>query len=110
MDGSRRTQAVRKVIPLIFVITMLAGGMFTSCKKDPVSPPDTTKKKCDTCITDTSHHPPCDTCNIDKDSAAHAFVWTEYLNKIPGETNLTGVWVFAPNDIMICANSLWHFD
>ena len=90
---------------------LFAGGIFTSCKKQITGPPqDTTKKKCDTCTTDTSHHPPCDTCNLNKDSLAHAFVWTEYINKIPGETNLTGVWVFGPNDIMICANSLYHFD
>ena len=106
---------MKKILPLIFVITMLfAGGIFSSCKKHINGPPDDTSHKCDTCCDtckkDTSHHPPCDTCNLNKDSLAHAFVWTEYINKIPGETNLTGVWVFGPNDIMICANSLYHFD
>ena len=95
-----------KILPVILVGFMLAGSIFTSCKKDPVSP-----KPCDTCTK------PCDTCNINqdslthiRDSVAHAFVWAEYINKIPGETNPTGVWLFSPNDIMICGNSLWHFD
>jgi len=102
-----------KTLPLILVVALLAGGMFTSCKKHINGPPEDTTHKCDTCCdtckTDTTK-PPCDTCNIDKDSAAHAFVWTEYVNQIPGETNLTGVWVFGPNDIIIIANSIWHFD
>jgi hypothetical protein len=99
-----------KFLSVIFVVAMLfAGGGFSSCKYTPVAP-DTTKK-CDTC-----HKPcdtcnkPCDTCNIDKDSAAHAFIWTEYIDKMPGETSPTGVWVFGKNDIYIVANSLWHFD
>ena len=101
---------MKKILPLIFVITMLfAGGIFSSCKKHITEPPQDTTHKCDTCC-DTCHKVPCDTCNLNKDSLAHAFVWTEYINKIPGETNLTGVWVFGPNDIMICANSLYHFD
>jgi hypothetical protein len=102
-----------KVLPLILVIALLACGMFTSCKKHINGPPDDTTHKCDTCCDtckkDTTK-PPCDTCNIDKDSAAHAFVWTEYINQIPGETNITGVWVFGPNDIIIIANSIYHFD
>jgi hypothetical protein len=103
-----------KLVPLLFVTVMLfAGGGFSSCKYTPVAP-DTTKKKCDTCCDtchkmDTTKHG-CDTCNIDKDSTAHAFVWTELINKIPGETNLTGVWVFGPKDIYIVANSLWHYN
>src|SRR5437870_5424174 len=102
------------LIPLLLAAIVL-GGAWSSCKYDPASGCDTCKKPCDTCC-DTCHKPcdtcnkPCDTCNIDKDSAAHAFIWTEYIDKIPGETNLTGVWVFGPNDIMICANSLYHFD
>ena len=87
---------------------MLAGSVFTSCKKDPVSPPDTTHHKCDTCC-DTCTKP-CDTCNLNKDSLAHAFLWTEYIDKIPGEANLTGVWVFGPNDMIIVGGNLWHFD
>jgi hypothetical protein len=60
---------------------------------------------------------PCDTCNLNqdslqkiKDSLAHAFEWTEYLDKMPGETSPTGVWVFGPNDIYITGNHLFHFD
>jgi len=60
---------------------------------------------------------PCDTCNLNqdslthvKDSLAHAFVWTEYINKMPGETSPSGAWIFGQNDIYIVANSLWHFD
>src|SRR5579864_7803493 len=95
----------KSLIPLLLAVFVLAGSS-SSCKKDPVSP-DTTHK-CDTC-SDTTHHP-CDTCSLNKDSLAHAFTWTEYIGKIRGEMNRTGVWVFGPNDISIVANSLWHFD
>jgi len=104
---------MRNLLPALLIGLILACGMFTSCKKHINGPPEDTTHKCDTCCDtckkDTTK-PPCDTCNIDKDSAAHAFVWTEYVNGIPNETNITGVWVFGPNDIMICANSLYHFD
>jgi hypothetical protein len=99
-----------KIVSVLFMVLVLAGGIFSSCKYAPNGP----EKKCDTCCDtchkmDTTKHG-CDTCNIDKDSAAHAFVWTEYVDKIPGETSPTGVWVFGKNDIYIVANSLWHFD
>jgi len=104
---------MRNLLPALLIGLILACGMLTSCKKHINGPPDDTSHKCDTCCDtckkDTTK-PPCDTCNINKDSAAHAFVWTEFIDKIPGEANLTGVWVFGPNDIMICGNSLWHFD
>jgi hypothetical protein len=104
-----------KIIPLIFIAFLLAGSVFTSCKQHITAPPtDTTKKKCDTCC-DTCHKPPCDTCNkpcdtcnINKDSAAHAFTWQQLT--IPSEANLTGVWVFGANDMIIVGNSLWHYD
>jgi hypothetical protein len=111
-----------KIIPVIVIAFLFTGGVLSSCKH-PVGPPtDTTKHKCDTCCDtchkpcDTCHkpcdtcHKPCDTCNLNKDSLAHAFVWTEYINKMPGETNPTGVWVFGQNDIYIVGNSLWHYD
>ncbi len=95
----------------IFIITiLLTGALLTSCNKHVTEPPST---HCDTCG-DTTHHA-CDTCNLNqdslqrvKDSLAHAFVWTEY--SIPGESNLTGVWVFGANDIIIVGNYLWHYD
>ena len=97
-----------KIIPILMIAVLLTGG-FTSCKKHVTEPPS----GCDTC-SDTTHHI-CDTCNLNqdslqrvKDSLAHAFVWTEY--SIPGETNLTGVWVFDSTDIIIVGNFLWHFD
>ncbi len=93
---------MKKITPFIFIGFLLAGSIFTSCKKHIVEPPT-----CDTCQTDTSHHP-CDTCNINKDSLSHAFTWKEFT--IPSETNLTGVWVFGANDMIIVAGSLWHFD
>lgn len=91
-----------KFIPILIAGFTLTGA-FTSCKKDPVS------SQCDTCKTDTTHHS-CDTCNLNKDSLAHAFVWTEYIDKMPGESNPTGVWVFGENDIYINGTYLWHFD
>ena len=91
-----------KILPILIAGFILTGA-FTSCKKDPVS------SGCDTCKTDTTHHP-CDTCNLNKDSLAHAFVWMEYIDKIPGEASITGCWVFGQNDIYIVGNSLWHFD
>jgi len=93
---------------ILFGLVILAGSL-GSCRRYPVEPPkcDTCHTPCDTCKTDTTIHP-CDTCNIDKDSAAHAFIWTEY--NIPSETNMTGVWVFGPNDIIMNGGTLWHFD
>lgn len=84
----------------------LAAGTFSSCTHYATIPPhcDTC---CDTCHTDTTTHP-CDTCNIDKDSAAHAFEWKQY--NVPGEVSITGVWVFGPNDIILNGGTLWHFD
>ena len=96
----------KKLIPLLFTAFVLAGS-WNSCKRHVTEPPQDTTHKCDTCC-DTCHKPPCDTCNIDKDSAAHAFSWKEFI--IPSETNLTGVWIFAANDIYIVGNNLWHFD
>lgn len=103
---------IMKIAVVLLVAAVLLAGAFSSCRHY-TSPPDTKDscdtchKKCDTCKTDTTK-PPCDTCNIDKDSAAHAFVWTEY--NVPGETNITGVWVFGPNDIILNGGTLWHFD
>ena len=98
---------MRSILPVIFLVFVLAGGIFSSCKKHGTEPPQDTTHKCDTCC-DTCHKPPCDTCNIDKDSAAHAFTWTVY--NIPSETNLTGVWVYGSNDIFVLGGTLWHFD
>src|SRR5258706_14929509 len=92
-----------KILPLIFAGFILTGA-FSSCKKDPVSPKtcDTCTKPCDTCTK------PCDTCNLNRDSLAHAFVWKEYT--IPGLPAGTGVSVFGPNDMIIVAYNLYHFD
>ena len=98
---------MKPILPVIFLGLFLAGSTFTSCKKHITEPPQDTTHKCDTCHTDTTHHP-CDTCNINKDSAAHAFIWKEYA--LPSETNLTGVWVFGNNDILIVGGGLYHFD
>lgn len=76
--------------------------MTNSCSHYPTNPPST---KCDTC--DTTTHP-CDTCNIDHDSAAHAFTWTEYT--IPDVFNVTGVAVFGPNSIYAIGAKLYAFD
>ena len=91
------------------IVLLFAGSVFTSCKKNTTEPPS----GCDTC-TDTTHHI-CDTCNLNKDSLqrvrdslAHAFVWTEY--SIPGETNLTGVWVFGEKEILIIGNNIWKYN
>ena len=86
---------------------MLA-GILSSCKHYPTAPPhpcDTCKPPCDTCDTT---HPPCDTCNIDKDSAAHAFNWTEYT--LSDESSMTGVAVFGPNSIYVFGNNLHIYD
>ena len=96
MDGRRHTQAV-KYIPLLFLVFVLAGGVSSSCRYNPVI-----NHPCDTCTK------PCDTCNINQDSLAHAFTWQQL--SIPGETSLTGCWVFSPNDIYIVGNSLWNYD
>ncbi len=98
-----------KIISVFMVILLFTGSIFTSCKKHTTEPPS----GCDTC-SDTTHHN-CDTCNLNqdslqrvKDSLSHAFVWTEY--SIPGESNLTGVWVFDSNNILIVGNYLWKYD
>ena len=99
---------MRSILPFIFLVFVLAGGMLSSCKRNITDPPhcdtccDTCHKPCDTC------NKPCDTCNLNKDSLAHAFVWKESYNS--AETNLTGVWVFAPTDLIVVGGNLWHFD
>ena len=93
---------MKNLIPVIIIGFVLAGSIFTSCKKHITEPPTG-----DTTHTDTTRHP-CDSCNLNKDSLSHAFTWKEFT--IPSETNLTGVWVFGANDMIIVANSLWHFD
>src|SRR5579872_996710 len=95
-----------KILLIILLGFFLAGSIFTSCKKDPVSPCDTCTKPCDGCINS------CDTCNLNRDSLAHAFTWKEYLNIPPGDADnhFSGVWVFGTNDMIIVGGSLWHFD
>jgi hypothetical protein len=98
-----------KVIPIVIISILLTGAFTSSCRHYPTAPNDSTKCDtcCDTCHTDTTHHP-CDTCNIDKDSLAHAFEWTEYT--IPGESNLTGCWIFSDTDIRIIGNNFYKFN
>jgi hypothetical protein len=94
-----------RIIPAVIIALLIAAGVFSSCRYNPV----VTHPPCDTC------NKPCDTCNLNqdslqriKDSLAHAFTWQQL--SIPGETFLTGCWVFGPNDIYIVGNSLWHYD
>lgn len=90
---------------------MMFAGSLTSCKHYPTDPPhhcdtcDTTHPPCDTCDTT---HPPCDTCNRDKDSAAHAFIWTEY--SIPNESSLSGAIVFDANNIFVLGSTLYSLN
>src|SRR5580700_319333 len=100
-----------KIISIGFIVFMLAGSIFTSCRYNPVvtHPPcdtccDTCHKKCDTC------NKPCDTCNLNKDSLAHAFNWIEHIDQIPGEADITGCWVFGQNDIYLNGTDIWHYD
>jgi hypothetical protein len=108
------------LIPLV-VGLILAGGSFSSCKYQIVTPPDTTHK-CDTCC-DTCIKPcdtcvkPCDTCNINKDSLqrvkdslSHAFEWKEYPNPGDRDHHWSSVWVFGEKDIILVGDRLWHFD
>ena len=89
-----------KILLIIVVGLVLAGGFSTSCKHYGTEPTDTSK--CDTC------HKPCDTCNLNHDSLSHAFEWTEYT--IDGETSLTGCWIFGDTDIRIVGNYLYKFN
>ena len=93
-------------ILIVFIVLVVAGSFLTSCHYNPVvvHQCDTCTKPCDTCTK------PCDTCNLNKDSLAHAFIWTEYINKMPGEADITGCWVFGPNDIYMIGTNLWHYD
>lgn len=113
--SNRANHLMAAVVPL-FLLIFLGIGSLSSCSEDPPTggkdscdtchvPCDTCEVPCDTC--DTTIHP-CDTCGIDKDSAAHAFVWTEYT--IPGESNLTGCWVFSGNRIYAIGTYLYRFD
>jgi len=81
-----------KHLHIAIITVFLVGSIFTSCKKDSVSTNG------------------CDTCNLNKDSLAHAFTWTEYIGKIPGETDLKSCWVFGQNDIFLLGSSLWHYN
>jgi hypothetical protein len=107
--GSDRSSQVVKVIPIVIVSILLIGAFTSSCRHYPTTPNDSTKCDtcCDTCHTDTTHHPTCDTCNK-SDTTSHNFEWTEY--NIPDESSLTGVWVFNDTDILIIGNALWHFN
>jgi hypothetical protein len=115
--SNRVKQAAPAVAPLLLLIMLLAGG-FTSCSEQPIDNGkdscDTCHIPCDTCDTtlpcdtcDTTTHP-CDTCNIDKDSAAHAFIWTQY--SIPTESNLTGAYVVSNNEIYVIGTYLYRFN
>ncbi|HEY6172716.1 MAG TPA: hypothetical protein VIX80_10700 [Candidatus Kapabacteria bacterium] len=102
-------------VPLALAIFLVMGSL-NSCSEDPPTggkdscdtcnvPCDTCEVPCDTCDTT---KPPCDTCNIDKDSAAHAFIWTEYT--IPTESNLTGAYVASDNEIYVIGTYLYRFN
>lgn len=102
-------------LPLALAIFLGIGSLY-SCSENPPTqgkdscdtcqvPCDTCEVPCDTC--DTTTHP-CDTCNIDKDSAAHAYIWTQYT--IPTESNLTGGYVASNNEIYVIGTYLYRFD
>ncbi len=102
-------------LPLALAIVLGIGSLY-SCSEN--LPTDNGKDSCDTCHTpcdtckpcdtcDTTINP-CDTCGIDKDSAAHAFIWTEY--SIPGESNLTGCWVFGRDSMLILGQYIYWFN
>src|SRR6476469_5972522 len=87
-------------LPLLFILVLLA-GVTDSCKQPSDLKP-----------IDTTHHDStsCDTCNIHKglDTTSHDFVWKEMT--IPTENNLTGVWVFAPNDIIAVNDVVYRYN
>jgi hypothetical protein len=107
--------SIKAAILPLFLLVVLVVGSLSSCSENPPTGGkdscDTCKTPCDTCkpcdTCDTTTHP-CDTCGIDKDSAAHAFIWTEYT--IPGESNLTGCWVFNANRVYVIGTYLYRFD
>ena len=92
-------------LPLALALFLALGSLY-SCSENP---PTQGKDSCDTCeVPCDTCEVPCDTCNIDKDSASHAFTWTEY--SIPGVSSLTGVAVFSDNRIYAFGNKLHIFD
>lgn len=92
-------------MPLALAIFLVMGSL-NSCSEDP---PTGGKDSCDTCnVPCDTCEVPCDTCNIDKDSAAHAFTWTEY--SIPGVSSLTGVAVYSDNKIYVFGEKLYLFN
>ncbi len=43
------------------------------------------------------------------DTTSHNFTWQEFTN-LQGQNNMTGCWVFAPDDIYSVNDALYHFD
>jgi hypothetical protein len=92
---------MKSFIPLVFTVFILTGAM-SSCKDDPVSPPNG-KDTCDTCSVDTTDTTATPNPN---DTTSHAFLWTE--SAIAGEASLTGCWVFDDTTIWVVSNSLYE--
>jgi hypothetical protein len=43
------------------------------------------------------------------DTSSHDFTWTEFTG-VQGQNNMTGCWVFGPNDIYIVNDKVYHYD
>jgi hypothetical protein len=99
-----------RLIPVIVILVLLTGAFTSSCRHYPTAPNDSTKCDtcCDTCHTDTTHHPPCDTCNRVSDTTSHNFEWTEYT--ISDHSNISGVAVFGDNLIYAFHDKLFVFN
>jgi hypothetical protein len=98
-----------RLIPVIVILVLLTGAFTSSCRHYPTTPNDSTKCDtcCDTCHTDTTHHPPCDTCNK-SDTTSHDFQWIEY--SIPSHSSISGVAVFGDNLIYAFHDKLFVFN
>jgi hypothetical protein len=98
-----------KLIPIAVILILLTGAFTSSCRHYPTTPNDSTKCDtcCDTCHTDTTPHPPCDTCNK-SDTTSHNFEWTEYT--IPSQSNISGIAVYGPNLIYAFHDKLYIFN
>ncbi|MDP4242848.1 MAG: hypothetical protein Q8921_08955, partial [Bacteroidota bacterium] len=81
---------LNRILPFMAVSLLLLGAI-SSCTHQATNPPN--PPKCDTCC-DTCHH---DSTSHSNDTTSHNFTWTEFTN-VNGESNMTGCWVFGPND------------
>jgi hypothetical protein len=98
----KRYHLTAAALPLALALFLAVGSLY-SCSENP---PTQGKDSCDTC------HVPCDSCDTTKpssnDTTSHDFIWTEY--SIPEESNITGVWVFGQDSILLVGRYLYWFD